>query len=76
MHPRRRLSALLLLALTACNPTSAAKPGVGPEREVADLITALTPPPAEAVPVTKNEWHRTRKATLERMRLGPAALGA
>ena len=73
-----RLLALLPLctALAACNPTSAAKACPGPTREVLDLVTALTPPAQDAVPVVKSEWHLTRKRTLERMRKGDPELGA
>lgn len=64
----------LAIPATGCNPTSA-KAGPGPTREILDLITALKPPPLDAVPVVKSEWHMTRKRTLERMRKGEPALG-
>jgi HEAT repeat protein len=39
-----------------------------PARDVRDLITALTPPPGDAIPVVKSEYHLQRKRTLERLR--------
>lgn len=38
------------------------------EREVRDLIAALTPPPASSIPVVKSEYYLNRKRTLERLR--------
>lgn len=72
---RPRLLLPLLLLLAGCNPTAAGKSGAGPAREILDLITALTPPAQDAIPVVKSEWHMTRKRTLERMRKGAPALG-
>jgi HEAT repeat protein len=45
------------------------------DREIRDLITALTPPEATAIPVVKSEYFANRKRTLERMRSGSPAHG-
>lgn len=65
----------LLLTLGACSPDSEAAGGATPVRELQDLITALKPVEATAVPVVKSEWHLTRKRTLERLRKGSPELG-
>ena len=79
-------SRLLVLALVsapllviACNPagggdTHAASLGE-PQRDIQDLITALTPPPPTSIPVVKNDWFVTRKRTLERLREADEAHG-
>jgi HEAT repeat protein len=46
-----------------------------PARDVRDLVTALTPPPADSIPVVKSEYYQQRKRTLERMRGAGAAHG-
>jgi HEAT repeat protein len=73
----RPLWPVLLLLLGACSPASeAADSGGGtPAREIQDLLTALRPADAAAVPVVKSEWHLTRKRTLERLRRGSPELG-
>jgi hypothetical protein len=66
----------LPFVLVACDPGSPASAKASQpdavRREIRDLITALTPAPATALPVEKSDWHRQRKATLERLRVqGP-----
>ncbi|NOT29358.1 MAG: hypothetical protein HOP15_02785 [Planctomycetes bacterium] len=46
-----------------------------PAREIRELITALTPPPATAIPVLKSEFFSNKKAALERLRLASPAHG-
>jgi HEAT repeat protein len=45
------------------------------EREVRDLITALTPPPPTSIPVVKSDFYMNRKKTLERLRGASEAHG-
>jgi len=76
--PRLHLALFVLwLSLGACSPASEASGPSGgtPAREIQDLITALRPVEAAAVPVVKSEWHLTRKRTLERLRKGGPELG-
>jgi len=58
------------LLATGCGPETAASSTSTQEvqREVRELMTAVTPLKATALPVEKNSWHKQRKATLERMR--------
>lgn len=58
---------LLVFALGACGPGQADAAELA-TREVNDLVTALTPPPATAIPVEKSAFYVNRKRTLERMR--------
>lgn len=79
MHElRRNLAPLVVLAflvaLGACGADQANAAAVA-SREIRDLITALTPPPATSVPVEKSEYFATRKRTLERMRAASPAHG-
>lgn len=60
-------ASLLATLLLGCGPAQASASEAA-EREVRDLITALTPPPATAIPVAKSEYFRNRKSTLERLR--------
>jgi HEAT repeat protein len=64
-----------LLVLTApligaCTPESsaAASEEARVEREVRDLMRALTPLDPAALPVARSEWHLTRRRTTERAR--------
>lgn len=64
----------LLAGLSGCsraeaNDTEAA------EREIRDLVTALTPPPATEIPVVKSEYYVNRKSTLERLRKADESRG-
>lgn len=74
------LLALVAALVGACDRTSAgsggaASGGAGPARDIRDLVTALTPPPADSIPVVKSEFYTTRKTTLERMRGASEAHG-
>jgi len=61
-----------MAALPGCSGSEAKAEAVA-AREIGDLIIALTPPPATAIPVVKSEYFATRKRTLERMRAaGPS----
>jgi len=83
--PRSRPTVLLaaLLAaglLAACEPESTAEAGLGGDqgtvqREVRDLLTALTPFSASALPTEKSDWYASRRAALERMRTLGRAYG-
>ncbi len=59
----------------ACNPSNAKPASADPAREIRDLITALTPPPATSIPVLKSEFYANRKRTLERLRQASEAHG-
>jgi HEAT repeat protein len=75
MHELRSSLALVLLtALAGCGQSEAKSTAVA-AREVADLIVALTPPPATSIPVVKSEFFTTRKRTLERLRKASPAHG-
>lgn len=81
-QPRRtplfpQLSRTLVVACLAgaCDPGPAVAADTA-EREVRDLIAALTPPPATSIPVVKSEFFLTRKRTLERMRSGSPTHGS
>jgi HEAT repeat protein len=69
---RRAASVLavpLALSLAAgCRSERSAPAAEVAKREIQDLVVALTPPPATAIPVVKSEHHVNRKRTLERMR--------
>jgi HEAT repeat protein len=65
---------VLLTALAGCGRSEAKSTAVA-AREIADLIIALTPPPATSIPVVKSEYFATRKRTLERLRLASQAHG-
>jgi len=71
------LLVLLLLGacLGACDRTNASGGAADPAREIHDLVTALTPPAATALPVEKSEFFATRKRTLERLRGSSEANG-
>ncbi len=70
------LSLVLTAALGACERSRANDaPSSDPKREVRDLITALTPPPATAIPVVKSEFFANRKRALERLRQASEAHG-
>ena len=80
--PTRTLLGLSLLGLVACGRgrgdpavTISAAGTSDPPRELRELITALTPPPATAVPVEKSEFFRNRKSALERLRGASEAHG-
>src|SRR5262245_27522140 len=71
---RHALALVLLTALAGCGRSEAKSTAVA-AREIADLIIALTPPPATAIPVVKSEHFATRKRTLERLRQASQAHG-
>jgi HEAT repeat protein len=82
LHRSRRLAPAGVLALLAagCSPGASAREPQGEERsrverEVHDLMTALTPPRADALPVEKSSWYAQRRKTLERMRSAGRAVG-
>ncbi len=77
-HSLPALLAGLALALGACSEGEAAGRAAGSRteapdedvvrREIRDLVTALTPMTATALPVEKSSWFMQRKKTLERMK--------
>jgi hypothetical protein len=73
------LALALLAGLAGCERTkagdSASTGALTPEREVRDLVTALTPPAATALPVEKSEFYLNRKRMLERLRGASRAHG-
>lgn len=67
----------LFLVLGACSGESAeAADGAKVEREVRDLMRAVTPFDPAALPVEKSEWYLTRRRTVERARTLGRAFGA
>lgn len=76
IHFRRAplLSLTLALALAGCGQTQADTRKVV-EREILDLITALTPPSPTSIPIEKSQFFATRKRTLERLRAASEAHG-
>lgn len=70
--------ALALPALASCSPESSAAPADGSrtEREVRDLMRAVTPVDPAALPVEKSDWFLTRKRTVERARTLGRPFGA
>lgn len=74
---------VLLSALGACSPdasattsSSAESPSKATvEREVLDLIQAVTPASPTLPPAEKNAWFGRRRETLERMRAGGPEIG-
>jgi len=74
----RSLVPLLVLScaaqLSSCDADEAKAAAVA-NREIRDLITALTPAPPTSVPVEKSEHFATRKRTLERLRAASQAHG-
>jgi HEAT repeat protein len=70
--------AWILALLTACSQGESAagsSAAANAEKDVRDLITALTPPPATEIPVVKSEFYRNRKRMLERLRAASEAHG-
>ncbi len=72
--PTLFLALLLPLWSGACDQPRASD-GPQPAREIRDLMTALTPPPATAIPVVKSEFYANRKRSLERLRAASPAHG-
>ncbi len=63
-------------AATAAEEEATETPLFGPvEREIRDLITAVSPAAPDATAIARNDWFKRRKATLERLRLGSPELG-
>lgn len=74
-RPTPLVLALLVVApLAACGPGQADAAEVA-TREIRDLVTALTPPPLDALPVEKSEFYQNRKRALERLRQASEAHG-
>ncbi len=65
-----------------CHPESESSPGATPsakagsiERDLLDLVAAVTPLPASAPAVDQSDWHIRRQETLERLRAASHAHG-
>jgi len=74
----RLISLLLLLFATACNPSTSeadAATTAQLQRQVRDLVTALTPPPATANSAVRNEWFARRKDQIKTLNTAGEALG-
>ena len=74
----RLLPAFLLSLLLACGssePTANAPASAAVQRQVRDLVTALTPPPATANSAVRGDWFQRRDAIMKESRTAGPALG-